>query len=1344
MIVAAICALLAVVVCIIFFTTKPEVKAGVYRLPGPGYWMKRIIFRILFNLRSTKTRPAVSGLDLKNDKAPPPNAGLIGYGRGHGYEHMEQPQSLSASVFAIDCVYFGAVNKDGCNVVCRVARRNQRSAEVWLFLEVPGVGCWQHTRHPDTDVHFTDGKHFMAGGLALEVLEPMRRWRVNYSGKLRVGLCNDVAEKPQEYVEASFSFTWSAFSQAFNFDTDMASCMLGDSVARERWDRDFFHRLKHNHQSHYEQWGELRGKLRVGDHEEMLYLQCVRDHSFGERDWRTFHRYIIHFIYLETGMCIQVGVVSQPCLMSHVKIGYVSYANGDIVSISDVTLNLWEIAENGPEPPPTWSFSFTADGQTFVVRASRGTTPVWYHHEDRGAKVMEVFTDFEVNSVQGRGISEYFYRNMDGPSMDMPAMVPLVQEPPESELCSHLEDLTLAFSSSACRSPALVGGKGAQLAQLVGLQTQVKFCVPPGFCLTLRSCQLQFQTHKVIMDAVDAVAEAAVGNLATLAAACGHTVEVIATTEICCQVQTAISESLQCCFGSEFERLQFAVRSSASGEDGSEASSAGQMDTALGVVGVSQILAAVRQCWGSAYTHQAVEYRRQHGQPINVLVGVVIQHLVPAHTAGVMFTADPMSGSASSIVINANYGLGESVVSGRADPDTITVCRHPEFLYDLTVLQIGSVTPGQKKLKIVHSVTGGVIEEVTSYDTSQLCLTDDMILKLAALGIELEKCYGLPRDIEFATVGQEVFLLQCRPITTADSETEEDLIHEFDSPMICDYQWLTTANISEMMPGAVTPLTLSTFIPAIESGMQVMNVYMGVRQRATHLPKCLLSICNHNFISMIDLSSVFMTIPFNKKDSLEISLLGGKLPDLTFQHIQKYYGRPSAGFTRKIFNLIKMIKMWSTAGYITAEWETKLPSYTVGPGSNTSRDLYHCISTQLVDYEHVWVWTLINSGRSANVTNILMSIIGGEASEWTSDHYGDITLLLSKCQDVYSAEVPHAMENIAQEIVKVSSQFTNTFLSTPDEDCLKLLRQHPNIETMVNAFLDRHGHRCVREAEFREKSWRSAPEKLISVLKTILRSKSYEKPEQSPMPLDEILGQMTTRLQCHKRLILKKLMPWAWKEVGAREWGKSISIQMCEIFKLAYSRLGTLLHQEGMLPDADLVYFLTHREIGTLLASLSPHLVIKAQRRRQILSKQMEKKFEKISLTRPVPVVNNIQDTTTAALDCLKGMPVSQGRVTGPAQVVHDLQDAWMIQAGDILVVRCTDVGWSPYFPLIAGLITELGGLISHGAVVAREYGIPCVVNVAGATRIIKSGELLELDGRMGTVQRLVVSRTDG
>ncbi|KAH9515754.1 hypothetical protein Btru_011904 [Bulinus truncatus] len=699
-------------------------------------------------------------------------------------------------------------------------------------MELPNYGCLQFSRHPDTDVYYTDGKTFQAGGLSFEIIEPMSKWKITYSGKLRKGLCNDVSNKPEHFIETSFSFVWNAFSQPFNSDTDLASSLLGDSVAREKWNKNFFHRLKNNHQSHYEQWGELRGHLNIEGQEEMqLILQCVRDHSFGNRDWRCLHRYIIHYIYLDTGMSIQVGIVSQPNLMSHVKIGYVSYANGDIVPVTDVNLNIWEVGEDTKDPPKKWSFSFEADGRTYFVNASRGTTPVWYHHSDRGGKVMEVFTTFEVNYFQGRGISEYFYRNLDGPNLDsFPPVYTLVAEPSIDVVNSNQTLLSLPFTVEACKSSALVGGKGAQLAQLKSIESKVFGKVPPGFCLTLRSFEVQVQMNAGIAQNIQKICSASVTEHDKLPGVCAQTVELINSFEICSQVKETIIQSLEDYVDVNYEEIHFAVRSSAAGEDGNEASSAGQMETILGVVGLTQILNAVKKCWSSAYTAQAVEYRRQHGQPINVLVGVVIQKMVPAEAAGVLFTADPITQSNSHLVINANFGLGESVVSGTINPDTIYVQRDPEYLHDSERLKIGCVKVGNKTIRITETGHGGVVEENLGINSTALCIQDTSILQLAKLGIELEKYFGSPRDIEWAIANNEIFLLQCRPITVTETETEDDLMHEFDSPKTCDYQWWTTCNISEMMPGAVTPLTMSMFKKLINNCTQHFTKLMGSRQ----------------------------------------------------------------------------------------------------------------------------------------------------------------------------------------------------------------------------------------------------------------------------------------------------------------------------------------------------------------------------------------------------------------------------------------------------------------------------------------------------------------------------------
>ncbi|CAG5121946.1 unnamed protein product, partial [Candidula unifasciata] len=277
MIVACICALAAIVLCIVFLTREPELKAGVYRLPGRWGWLKRIIFCVVFHLRSAKKHTQKTASNREDASL---SSRLTGYGKGHAYDEMEHPQPLSDS---IDWIRFWCfVNRILCNILCQnhfcfIKTLNQKSQISWRCQELASSSI----NSPRFPVHRHRCKSFKRWTcLSLNFLEPMRRWKISYSGKLRAGMCNKIVDKPQEFVEANFSFTWTAFSQPFNFDTDMAGTLLGDSIAREQWGQDFFQRLKDNHQTHYEQWGELRGRLCLGNHEELLYLQCVRDHSF--------------------------------------------------------------------------------------------------------------------------------------------------------------------------------------------------------------------------------------------------------------------------------------------------------------------------------------------------------------------------------------------------------------------------------------------------------------------------------------------------------------------------------------------------------------------------------------------------------------------------------------------------------------------------------------------------------------------------------------------------------------------------------------------------------------------------------------------------------------------------------------------------------------------------------------------------------------------------------------------------------------------------------------------------------------------------------------------------------
>ncbi|XP_050396297.1 uncharacterized protein LOC126814892 isoform X2 [Patella vulgata] len=449
---------------------NPPKVNNIYSQPGKWYWLKKWLFCVVLKLRKRKQA---------TDKFI--NNGVLTGGLTYGYglgqkdpETMESIQPVDFDPFAIDTTYFAAFGTNGMNIVMRVARRPDRCGEIWLFLDLPGIGQFQHPVHPDVHIANNDSSSFNISGLQFQVLEPMKQWRITYSGLLRVGLHNDINEKNEKFASVQMSFIWTAFTDCFNFDTDMSSDLISDGIAREPWTKQFYQKLESKHQTHYEQWGELRGRIKVeGFEEEKVCLKTVRDHTYGVRDWRAFHRYAIHFIWLETGLVAQIGVLCQPQIFTHLKIGYVSFPNADMVPITDVDLKLWEIGESG-EPPEHYSFSFWADGQKFDVEVNGGMTLVWYHHEDRGNKILERFSTFKINGIPGRGLTEYCYRNFDGPSYIQDVSLPHLYEPLLKDLNEICRGATMVyFTDIASCNSQIVGGKGSQLALLTRIQNQV-------------------------------------------------------------------------------------------------------------------------------------------------------------------------------------------------------------------------------------------------------------------------------------------------------------------------------------------------------------------------------------------------------------------------------------------------------------------------------------------------------------------------------------------------------------------------------------------------------------------------------------------------------------------------------------------------------------------------------------------------------------------------------------------------------------------------------------------------------------------------------------------------------
>ncbi|XP_022235407.1 uncharacterized protein LOC106475641, partial [Limulus polyphemus] len=312
----------------------------------------------------------------------------------------------------------------------------------------------------------------------------------------------------------------------------------------------------------------------------------------------------------------------------------------------------------------------------------------------------------------------------------------------------------------------------------------------------------------------------------------------------------AVKKKLMEMFGSGMTNMKFAVRSSASGEDSEEMSAAGQMETFLGVGEIDEVLKTVVKCWASQFTFVATEYKRRNGQNLNLPMAVVIQEMVPSEVAGVMFTCDPVTTNPSFITITANYGLGETVVSASADPDTVILHRDYQ-----NQLKPHSSTTGKKNVQIVMENDGGTKTiEVPEEKANQKCILDEWTIPLGKIGVEVESSFGSARDIEWALYQRDIYLLQARPITSLHAETDFEIMHELDGSLRSEKEYLTKANVGEVFPGAQSFLG-ATFISPI---FQVVFRIIWNKREGKRIPKSVyatrgfVNSYNHLIFNMFD------------------------------------------------------------------------------------------------------------------------------------------------------------------------------------------------------------------------------------------------------------------------------------------------------------------------------------------------------------------------------------------------------------------------------------------------------------------------------------------------------------
>lgn len=725
-----------------------------------------------------------------------------------------------------------------------------------------------------------------------------------------------------------------------------------------------------------------------------------------------------------------------------------------------------------------------------------------------------------------------------------------------------------------------------------------------------------------------------------------------------------------------------AVRSSATDEDGAVFSGAGLYETVLNVSGRENFISAVETCVKSLQSARAQTYTENFAKESKAQMNVVVQKMVDAKTAGVAFSVDPTDSGV--MLVEAVEGLGETLVSGKG--------KSKQYKF------------AKAKDSRVFYGDGLLSAEL------QKSICDGLDKAKETLGCEADCEWAVDKD-------GNLFWLQARPITADEMPT----VGEFDCKRDLSERVVTSCNVGEMLPGAITPLSLSTSIYALDYGIRNMLALAGVIKKPSDLPaySCILSVKNHLFIDMTTLYSISRNVMMASKESIDLAICGRALE---FGDTKE----KRAGFFRRLKNGIKYIKILTGA----EKSKKKLTSITekfVFFANENAQAVYDEID-KMLPLMHQAMWYHYNTSSHSGAMNGALNMMLKDAYADTEQIKAMVAGTLEGIDNIESVAILADLQDIAQEILKEFPE-ANCWQAAEVSNYFENSGKGSAADELLQKFLSRHGHRAIREAELRSKAWRDDKPALYGYIATVLSAQGQFARENADRDswmrnVEEMAKPLKKSMKKGVNFVVKQCR----KGVVNREYSKSYIIKIIDTFKQRYRLLADMLVYDGLLPDADAIYFLMHEEIGKLLKG-DASLVKKCVVRRRLLDEQNSYVFPDVSRGMPQPIVFEEMGKSDFC-----GVPVSRGKVKGVARVVKSPQDAKQLQKGEIMIAEFTDIGWSPYYCLISALVTEVGSALSHGAVVAREYGLPVVVNIPFATELIKTGDIVSVDGSTGKV----------
>jgi pyruvate,water dikinase len=766
----------------------------------------------------------------------------------------------------------------------------------------------------------------------------------------------------------------------------------------------------------------------------------------------------------------------------------------------------------------------------------------------------------------------------------------------------------------------------------------------------------------------------------------------------------------------------FAVRSSATHEDQEGASAAGMHSTVLNLVREDEILQAIKVSWSSLFRPRVLSYLRTFDEDLPVSVGIVIQAMVPGEVSGVLFTANPLTGDAGEVVINAAYGLGSQVVEGRVTPDTYRV--------DKVTGQLRDQILGDKAQQTLLERSGGVREvDVPIADRVRAALNEQQLLHLNELAKRIESHFGDARDVEWTIVEQQVYVLQARPIVVPRTRNRRSPRRDrsWDRRKIV---W-SNANVGEALPGVATPFTWSVLSQFSDLGFR--RAFGALGCTVPRDAELVGDFRGRIYINLTEFSAILSQIPWIHPSTL-VRLGGGQYADELDEVVAD---RSSTGFILRLPQTVsRYVRENFRLGARVEEFEGYFAEEKMRIGSIDPRILEPSgLDRMLGDVEH-----LLDETGSIMLTayaNLLSAVLGLLAilrlfaREQSSALYRD---LLSGLQDVSSARPGFALWQIAQ-LAKNESEVAERVRSAPLAKLQVSDLPPGRTREALQRFLEDYGHRGVREAEIAAPRWAEDPTLMFAALRSHLDSdvdmEARERALQQAREAAERKLQQTVPLPL--RPAVHKLLDVVRRFTRMREHLRGHVVEVLGMFRRV--GLETSRRIESREPEAgpNAGFFLTLAEVRRVLYDENDRVAIRVQRRR--LEYERNRKL-------PEPPTTFVgfppEDAGVAAkAKRLKGLAASRGVAEGRVRILNDPAQAADFEPGEVLVVAAADTGWAPLFLAASGVVTELGGPLSHAAIILREYAVPAVVNVSGATRSLRDGDIVRLDGDSGTVEVL-------